>query len=341
MLRLAVAISLLGCSEWQMRPTFPEEARGQPVIHEQALLGLSEEGDAAVAQLIDAEGAPAQLSLLIFDRKGGPSRSVLSAPPAAAIAVAQRVRQAGRRPAPILAAALAAEWPEGTHRATELGFAPRAPALPEPGRRRWPITGAKEIGSLPLALRAGETGDDPRALVLSLSERPGGTPAGDEVELARMPLSGASVSPDLWIEKGTVWLLAGSFSGGKGSDPLHRAVDLRRGSIARGEAQLHNAHGLADYAAGDLDAARREFDRAIAADASFVDGLYNAASAAALSDRIEEAVAYLRRAVAVDAGRVQVLGRNDDDLRVLRKRPDVRALLGLRRPPPEDVPPPP
>ena len=116
---------------------------------------------------------------------------------------------------------------------------------------------------------------------------------------------------------------------------------MRRGSIARGEAQLHNGHGLADYAAGDLDAARREFDRAIAADAGFVDSLYNAASAAALSDRAEEAVALLRRAVAVDAARVQVLGRNDDDLKVLRKRADVRALLGLHRPPREDIPPPP
>jgi hypothetical protein len=72
-----------------------------------------------------------------------------------------------------------------------------------------------------------------------------------------------------------------------------------------------------------------------------VDGLYNAASAAALSDRAEDAVALLRRAAAIDPGRVQVLGRNDEDLRVLRKRPDVRALLGLKRPPREDIPPPP
>src|SRR5205085_12216955 len=145
-------------------------------------------------------------------------------------------------------------------------------------------------------------------------------------ELARMPLAGAAVSPELWIQKDAVWLLAGSFSGGIGSDPLHRAVGLRRGSLSRGEAQLHNTHGLADYAAGDLDAARREFDRAIAADPSFVDSLYNAAAAAALSDRIEQAVAFLKRAVAVDPGRVQVLGRTDEDLRILRKRADVRAL---------------
>ena len=36
----------------------------------------------------------------------------------------------------------------------------------------------------------------------------------------------------------------------------------------------------------------------------------------------------------VDPRRVQVLGRNDDDFNTLRKRADVRALLGLRRPPP-------
>src|SRR5207245_2829539 len=101
---------------------------------------------------------------------------------------------------------------------------------------------------------------EPRAMVLSLSEYPGGSPAGDEVELARMPLAGAAVSPELWIQKDAVWLLAGSFAGGKGTDPLHRALGVRRASLSRGEAQLHNTHGLADYAAGDLDSARREFD---------------------------------------------------------------------------------
>src|SRR5204863_4298694 len=136
--------------------------------------------------------------LLVFDRAGGPTKTVLSAPEKAARAVAQRVRQAGRRPTPILAAALAAEWPEAAPKAADLGLFARAPALPEPGRRRWPVTGAKEIGSLSLALRLGEVPGDPRAMVLSLSESPGGTPAGDEVELARMPLAGAAVSPELW-----------------------------------------------------------------------------------------------------------------------------------------------
>jgi hypothetical protein len=49
----------------------------------------------------------------------------------------------------------------------------------------------------------------------------------------------------------------------------------------------------------------------------------------------------LRRAAAVDPARVQVLGRNDDDLKALRARPDVREILGLRRPPRDDLPPPP
>jgi tetratricopeptide (TPR) repeat protein len=116
---------------------------------------------------------------------------------------------------------------------------------------------------------------------------------------------------------------------------------MRRASLRRGEAELHNLHGLQEYAATDLDAARREFDRAIAADPGFLDGLYNAASTAALEHRVEEAVALLRRAAAIDPARVQVLGRNDEDLRSLRERADVRALLGLRRLPPEGVPPPP
>ena len=50
---------------------------------------------------------------------------------------------------------------------------------------------------------------------------------------------------------------------------------------------------------------------------------------------------FLGRAAAVDPARVQVLGRNDPDLDSLRGRADVRALLGMRRPAPEGVPPPP
>ena len=333
-MRILLLALCLSCSEWQLKPTFPEEAAGKPVINEQALLGLSDEGDAAVAQLIDADGAKPLLTLLVFDRNGAPTRTVKAAPEQAARAAALRLRQAGRRPGGILAAALAAEWPEAAQLAAEQGYAPRAPAAPEPGRRRWPVTGVPENGSLPLALRVTEAGDDPRAQLLLLAE----PAAGDEAELARMPLTGGAIRPELWIQGGTVWLLAGSILPG---EPLHRAVGLRRGSLRRGEAQLHNTHGLADYGAGELDAARREFDRAIAADPTFFDGLYNGASAAALSDRAADAVALLKRAAEVDPARIQVLGRNDEDLKVLRKRADVRALLGLGRPPPEDVPPPP
>jgi len=114
----------------------------------------------------------------------------------------------------------------------------------------------------------------------------------------------------------------------RAGEPLHRAVGLRRGLLARGEAELHNLHGLADYGAGDMDTARREFARAIAADPGFFDSLYNAAAAAALSDDDAAALAFLKRAAAADPARAQVLGRNDEDLKQLRKRKDVRDLLG-------------
>jgi len=332
----AVAVvGLLGCSEWRLKPTFPEQAAGRPVLQEQAVVGLSEEGDAAVAELADADGDPPQLTLLLFDRNGAPTRRELAAPADVARAVDEELREKGQRRAPLLAAAVAARWPQALERALDLGFLPRAQAVPEPGRQRFPIEGAPQLGSIPLVLRI-DLSDDAAAALL-LSERPGGD-AAEEVELARMTLNGAPVAPQLFVQKGIAWLLSGSVREGS---PLHRAVGVRRGSIARGEAQLHNGHGLADYAAGDLDAAAREFDRAIAADPGFVDALYNAASAAALSDREEAAVSLLRRAAAVDSARVQVLGRNDEDLKVLRKRADVRALLGLKRPPREDVPPPP
>jgi tetratricopeptide (TPR) repeat protein len=328
---------LLGCAEMRLPPTFPQGAAGRPVVQEQAIVGLSQRGDAAVAQLIDAEGEEPRLELLLFDAGGGPSKPLLAAPRSAVQAVAQRLFLAGRKTSPVLAAAVSAEWPEAVARAAELGFPARAPAVPEPGRRRWLIAGTPKLGSLPLSLRVAQV-DDPPGVALLLAERPGGTAGGDEVELASIPQSGVPVAPELWVQEGVVWMVCGSFLP---SGPLHRAVGVQRGSIARGEARLHNGHGLADYGAGDLDAARREFDRAIAADPTFVDGLYNAAAAAALSDRTEDAVAFLRRAAQLDPARVQVLGRNDEDLKLLRKRPDVRALLGLRRLPPEDVPPPP
>ena len=329
MRRLALLCSVLGCAEWRMPPTFPEQAAGRPIVHEQALIGFGKEGAAAV-ELLEAEGDPPRLTLLVF-RHDGPTRTLLEAPPDRASAVAARLHAAAERPEPALGAAIALEWPAASSRARDLGFSPRSPAAPEPGRAIWQVKGAPDAGALPLTLRVSPASD---ATVLLLSDRP----FGDDVELARMPLTGVPVGPQLFLEDGVAWLLAGSVRAGP---PLRRTVSVRRARLRRGEAQLHNAHGLADYGAGELDSARREFDRAIAADPEYVDGLYNAAATAALSDRSEEAVAFLRRAANIDAARVQVLGRNDEDLKSLRRRADVRALLGLRRPPPEGVPPPP
>src|SRR5438132_4894475 len=189
-----------------MKPTFPAEAAGQPVIHEQALVGISDEGDAAVVQLIDAEGAEPQLALLAFDRNGGPTASLRKAPGAAARAVTQRVRQAGLRLTPVLATAASSEWPEAATAAAELGYPPRSPAIPQPGRRRWELSGAPQIGSLPLALRVGEAAGEPRAMVLLLSEIAAGGSSDSEVEVARIPLAGSAISSELWIQKGTAWL---------------------------------------------------------------------------------------------------------------------------------------
>ena len=318
-----------------MPPTFPQQAASRPVVHEQAVLGLSPEGDLAAAQLVDADGEEPRLTLLAFGRGGEPTRKLLEAPRERAAAVAQRLRAEGRRRSPVLKQLVAAEWPDAMAKAVQLGYAPRPRAQPSQADDRWQVTGARESGALPLLLRVARV-DQPSpaiALLLSDPESP-----DEEVELSRMPLAGAGLPPELWIQSGVVWLLAGSVLDG---DPLHRAVGVRRGALARGEAELHNRHGFADYTAGDLDAARREFARAIAADPRYVDALYNAASTAALANRVEEAVALLRRAAAVDPARVQVLGRNDEDLKSLRTRPDVRALLGLRRLPPEGIPPPP
>ncbi len=216
-------------------------------------------------------------------------------------------------------------WPSALERARELGFFPRGAARPDPDRQTLPIQGVARIGKLALLLRVAVEGEELRLLL--------GDGGGDEVELARMNVPGTRLAHILWIEAGVAWLLAGSVQPG---EPLHRAAGVRRAVLARGEAQLHRLHGLEDRAASDLDAARREFARAIACDPLYLDGLYDAATTAAAQGNAEEAVALLRRAAAVDPGRVQVLGRDDADLKPLRKRADVRALLGLRRLPPED-----
>jgi hypothetical protein len=333
---VAAACALVcACADWSVRPTFPASA-GLPVVQEQALLGLAPAG-ALAAQLIWADGAPPKLTLLALDAGGGPSRTVLAAPDALAQEVAAALLEKGDQLVPLLGALVSARWPEGAREAAALGYAPAAPLAPEPGRRRFPVEGA---GGLPLSLRLTELPGPPVAQGLSLSEQPGGQAGGsDEVEVCQMPLAGAAVAPQVWLSRGVAWLLAGSVLGGPAEGEgaaLHRTVGLRRGALGRAEAGLHNLHGLGDYGAGDLDAARREFTRALAADARFVDALYNAASVAALADRTDEAVALLRRAVAEDPRRVEVLARNDEDLQVLRRRPDVRKLLGLVRPAPGD-----
>ena len=320
------------CADWQRPPLWAPYRAGEPLLQEQALVGLAPDGSAAAVQLIDAEGAPPRMELLVFDAGGGETRRLAAARDSVARAAARRLRADGKRPMPLLASIAAEEWPEAKSVAAAAGFAPRAPATPEPGTRRWPITGAPGAGSLPLLVRTALTSGEPRAFALLLGDRPGGEAGGDEVELARQPIAGTPVEGNLWLWQGTAWLLSGSVAEG---EPLRRAVGLRRGSLARGEAEIHNAHGHSDYSAGELDAARREFDRAIAADPRFVDALYNAASTAALADRTAVAIAYLRRAVEVDPLRVQVLGRDDDDLEVLRRRPDVQALLGMKRAPPQ------
>src|SRR5207302_910549 len=225
------------------------------------------------------------------------------------------------------------EWPEALARAAGEGFVRIPPAATRSSAREWFVPAAAHGSAAPpLLLRVAVSKGNPAAFVVLLSAPAESGGSAAEVELARQPISGTSIEAELWKTAGTVWLLSGSVADG---EPLRRAVGLRRGSLARGEAQIHNAHGYSDYSAGELDAAHREFDRAIAADPRFVDALYNAASTAALADRPAQAIEYLRRAVEVDARRVQVLGRDDDDLKILRRRPEVRALLGMKRAPPE------
>lgn len=330
----AAVACLLGCADWRVPPTFPQGVAGRPVVHEQALVGVSADGDAAAIELIDADADEPRLALRIFEARGGRARTELAAPAELARAAAERVEREGRAASAILQHLLPGLWPEAVSRASALGFAP-APEAADPLRRGVAVSGVGELGRIPLALRLDDS--EPDALLLMLGDRSGGEGA-EEVELVRATVSGERITPKLFIRGDTVWLLSGSFRRG---EPLHRAIGLRHASLSRGESMLHNAHGLSDYAAGDLQAARREFDRAIAADPRSVDALYNAASVAALAGRDEDAVALLRRAAAVDPARVQVLGRGDDDLQRLRQRADVRAVLGMKRPPRDDVPPPP
>src|SRR2546430_14595551 len=100
MRRLALLGCVLACAEWRMPPTFPERAAGRPVLHEQALLGLSPQGDAAVAELLEADGAQPRLALLVFDRAGGATRALLEASLESAPAAPRGVHAGAAGPPP-------------------------------------------------------------------------------------------------------------------------------------------------------------------------------------------------------------------------------------------------
>lgn len=307
-----------------MRPLTAPYSASAPLIQEQALAGLDQDGNAAALQLVEAEGMPPSLGLWRLDREGGPSRLLLTAPRDIAMQVGASVREAGRREVSLLLGAAEGPWAEALARARALGFERLLPDAPEREGRRYQVATA---GALAWSLRTALVDGDPPAFIVVLGEAAGGV---DEVEIARQPIAGAPIEAGLWIRGPVAWLLSGSV--GKG-DPLRRTVALRRGSIGHGIARIHLARALAERARGKIDGARLELGRAIASDPGFVDALYAAAAAEAVSGRADAAVALLRRAAQVDARRVQVLGRDDGDLVSLRDRADVRKLLGLPRPP--------
>lgn len=331
----------LGCADWRRPPLTAPYRAGEPLIQEQALLGLSPEGNAAAAQLIDAEGAPPRLELIALAASGGPTRQLAAAPGEVARAVARRLRAEGRKPLPLLAALVAEAWPDALTLAARAGFASLKlgdTILISPGTQSGNTSANRsaEIREVSpnLVLRVVLAESDPPAFLLLLGIAGGVEGRREEVELARQPISGTPVEGDLWQSGDVVWLLSGSVADG---EPLRRAIGLRRGSLRRGESELHNRRGLSLRAARDLQGAAREFERAVAADPSYVEPLYNAASTAALSGRDEAAVLLLRRAAEVDRRRVQVLGRSDHSFQALRQRGDVREILGMKRPAPRDV----
>jgi hypothetical protein len=356
-----------GCADWQ-RPALTSPYRAnEPLIQEQALVGVAADGSAAAVQLVDAEGAPPRLELIVLDARGGATRHLAAAAGESAGAVSRRLRADGGQPAALLGAIARDEWRDGLVLAAREGFmaippAPpdalpsAVPASPPPPVRESPPAGespppaiagskpsraphavppswwfpATQPDAPPLRLRVALSHGDPPAFTLLLGAP--GEDAVKEVELARQPIAGTPVEGGLWKAGDTVWFLSGSVGAG---EPLRRAIGLRRASIRRGEAELHNSRGLSLRGAHDFAGAVREFDRAVAADARFVEPLYNAATTAALSGREQEAVIWLRRAAEVDRRRVQVLGRTDDALRALRQRADVREILGMKRAPSE------
>lgn len=326
---LATLAGLAACADLSRPPLFPPGAAEQPVVQEQALIGLSPGGDAAAAQLLLAEGEPPRLALLALDAQDGSPRVLAAAPPGTARAVAARLVAQGEALEPLLGSAVAALWPEANAVAAELGFAPAEPAFRGPSGRL-PLP-SRAAGWVPLSLRIGARGGSPPAQALLLAEAPGGVEGGDEVELAAMPVSGRAVAPLLFNAGGAAWMLAGSVQGsadGKGG-PLRRTVGLRRASLARGEAELHRRRARKDLDRGARASGRRALERAVEADPLFADALYDAAAAAARDAEVGAALALLQRAARSDPRRVQVRGRSDPDLGSLRLLPEVRALLGL------------
>ncbi|GAC1605061.1 MAG: hypothetical protein NVS4B10_18360 [Myxococcales bacterium] len=108
---LAVAACwLAACADLSRAPLFPRGAADAPIVQEQDLLGLAPGGEAAVAQLILAEGEEPRLSLLRLDGAGR-GEPVLVAPPGVARAVAGRVLAQGGAAEPVLAEVVAALWP--------------------------------------------------------------------------------------------------------------------------------------------------------------------------------------------------------------------------------------
>lgn len=328
----ALLALVAGCADWGRPPLTAPYRAGEPLIQEQGLVGIASDESAAAVQLVDAEGAPPRLDLIALDAGGGATRQIAVAPEKTARAVALRLRADGRKAVSLLAAIATEEWPEALARAAGEGFVRVPPAATRSGAREWFVPAAAHgTAAPPLLLRVAVSKGNPAAFVVLLSAPAESGGSAAEVELARQPISGTSIEAELWKTAGTVWLLSGSVADG---EPLRRAIGLRRGSLRRGEAELHNGRGLSLRAARDFGGAAREFERAIAADPRFVGALYNAASTAALSGRDEEAVAFLRRAAEVDRRRVQVLGRDDEALAALRQRSDVREILGMKRPPP-------
>ncbi|MFL5409345.1 MAG: tetratricopeptide repeat protein [Myxococcales bacterium] len=320
MRKSALLILCAACSEWRMRPLTAPYVAAAPLVQEQALVGLDPDGNVAALQLVEAEGMPPSLELWRLDRDGGPSRLLLAAAGDVAAGVAAAVRERGRTRSPLLLEAAKRPWADAFARANALGFESLLPDVSDARSHGYLVAAP---GDLPCVLRTVHTGGDPPSYVVLLAEAAG---SGDEVEIARQPTAGDPAVGGVWIRNSTAWLLSGSVGRG---DPLRRTIALRRGSIARGAAEILLAHGRAERAKGDLDSARLSLGRAVTADPRFVDALYAAAALDAVSGRPDAAVSLLRRAAEVDRRRVQVLGRDDADLVSLRNRQDVRKLLGL------------